>query len=97
MSGGSYEYLCYKSAEDMLQYGPRQELQRMVKRLIELGELDVAKEMEQFVLFLDGIEARIQARVERYHDVMHAVEWFDSGDYGDDSFKEALAAWREKW
>ena len=93
MSGGSYNYLCYKDSYEIHNY--RQELNEMRDRLTELGYLDAAKETESVTLMLDAFEVRLQARIDRLKDVWKAVEWCDSGDSGKDSVKIEVEKYRE--
>ena len=92
MSGGSYNYLCYEDGFEI--HNKRQELNEMRDRLTELGYLDAAKETESILLMLDSFEVRIQARIDRLKDVWHAVEWYDSCDYGKDSVDESIEKYR---
>jgi len=93
MSGGSYNYLCYKDGFEI--HEKKQELNDMRNRLIELGYLDAAKETESILLMLDSFEVRIQARIDRLKDVWRSVEWYDSCDCGKDSVDIAIEKYRE--
>lgn len=93
MSGGSYDYLCYKDVFELESH--REELNRMRDRLIELGHLDAAKETEGIILTLDSFKVRMDARISRLKDVWRAVEWFDSGDYGTEQVTEAIKNYQE--
>ncbi len=93
MSGGSYNYLCYKDSYEI--HERRQELNEMRDRLTELGYLDAAKETESVILMLDAFEVRLQARIDRLKDVWKAVEWCDSGDSGESHIKNEIDKYRE--
>jgi len=93
MSGGSYNYLCYKEGIDIFER--REELKSMRDRLVELGYLDAAKETESVLLVMDSFEVRLQARLERMRDVWQAVEWWDNGDSGRDDVENAIEKYRE--
>lgn len=93
MSGGSYNYLCYKDVFELESH--REELNRMRDRLIELGHLDAAKETESIILTLDSFKVRMEARLSRLKDVWRAVEWLDSGDYGKEQVAEAVKKYQE--
>ena len=92
MSGGSYNYLCHKDANDI--HERRQELNEMRDRLIELGHLDAAKETESVLLMLDAFYVRLQSRIDRLNPVWKAVEWCDSGDWGKEDITEAVEKYR---
>ena len=54
MSGGSYNYLCFKEAYEIHEH--RQDLNDMRDRLIQLGFLDAARETESILLILDHLK-----------------------------------------
>lgn len=76
MSGGSYNYLyCHvRGLEDQ-----RGDIQRMADRLEKSGYFAPARATREVLRMLDGAEQMAQA----LEDVWHAVEWADSGDYGE--------------
>lgn len=94
MSGGSYNYLCYKQAEDINER--RSELASMRDRLTELGHLDAAKETESILLLLDSFHVRLKARIDRLSPVWRSVEWFDSGDSVLDEINQSIAEYRDQ-
>lgn len=92
MSGGSYNYLCYKEAYDI--HERTEELAQMRDRLIELGFTDVAGETESVLLMLKSFEVRLQTRIDRLKDVWRSVEWYDSADCGLDSVEYSVEEYR---
>ena len=93
MSGGSYNYLCYKESYDI--HERKEELNQMRDRLIELGFTDAAGETESVLLMLQSFEVRLQTRINRLKDVWRSVERMDSGDSGLDSVKSYVEQYRE--
>lgn len=93
MSGGSYNYLCYKDGIEIFER--KEELNSMRERLTKLGYLDAAKETESVLLIMDSFEVRLQARLDRMRDVWQAVEWCDSGDSGKEDVENAIEKYRE--
>jgi len=94
MSGGSYDYLCFKQADDLFQM--EEKLQAMADRLAALGYAeDAAKETTSVLLQVRQARVRLQARIERLQHVWRAVEWWDSGDTSEDAVKEALEDYRK--
>lgn len=80
MSGGSYNYLCYKDPDSIMnEIG---ELEKMRDKLIELDYLDAAKETESIILVIKSFFVQMESRIERLSGVWKAVEWMDSGDWG---------------
>lgn len=94
MSGGSFNYLCFKDWDELFGSGSIEEMEKMVSRLIELGYEDVAKETLQLKLTIQQSSLRIQTMKERLQDVWKAVEWSDSGDWGNDSVDKAVKKYR---
>lgn len=94
MSGGSYDYLCFKDTDDLFNF--RHQLHNMRDRLTDMGYMDAAKETESILLILDQVEVRLQARLDRLSPIWHAVEWYDSNDWGKESVEEAIKKYREE-
>jgi hypothetical protein len=95
VSGGSYEYICFADEIDRL-LNKRDQVERMADRLAALGYAkDAAKETWDFLLWLRMVEAQFEARHERLSEVWRAVEWWDSGDSGEDGLQAALEEYRQ--
>lgn len=85
MSGGSYNYLCHQDRIDIY------ELERMADRLAELAPGSRAdRDTRALWERLQGDETSNALR-----DVWHAVEWFDSCDYGEDQARAAIADYEQ--
>lgn len=84
MSGGSYNYLCFKSAEDAGL--ALSDMKKMADRLNELGY------KEEAIKTLEIIDSytRIDSAIQYLEHVWKAVEWMDSGDWGADQVKAAI-------
>lgn len=85
MSGGSYDYLCSKSAEDLIvDFNVKKQLDNMIARLDELGFDDVSLASKMLKKDYNDIEAilvKMQERIDKLSSVWRNVEWFDSSDY----------------
>lgn len=92
MSGGSFNYLCWAMAGELVQ--KRSDISDMVRALADDGIIDAAKETESILLILNHFEVLMQARIERLSPVWKAIEWQRSGDWGQDCVNEALAEYR---
>lgn len=93
MSGGSYDYLCHKSADELL--AMEEQLQKMADRLAALGYAnDAAAETMDTLLEVRRVKNRINARIDRLAHVWRAVEWWDSCDSSEDGVTQALALYR---
>lgn len=87
MSGGSYDYLHIKETGELDQYVP--ELRRMAERLRELDEIGAAGEIDAHADRVEAFHEQMRQRHRRLEDVMKAVEWLDSGDWGPDKVHDA--------
>ena len=98
MSGGSYDYLYYKEAGELIGSSHHQaNIDAMAARLSGLGYAqDAARETEELLLILRQVDTRLDVRIERLRGIWRAVEWWDSCDSGEDDVKEALKHYREK-
>ena len=94
MSGGSYNYLYFRSGDELFERVG--DIKAMQERLAGLGYAeDAAAEVEEILLILNQTRIRLNTRMRRLEGVMRAVEWKDSGDSGEDAIKEALKKYRE--
>ena len=93
MSGGSYEYLCYKEIEE-LRYN-EDLIQRIINDLESLGYAnDVAKDTKEFFATLKNNFDKLDMIKEKLSPIWKALEWWKSCDTNEDSFKRALEKYR---
>lgn len=93
MSGGSYNYLCFVDIDDI--FNREFDLSTMRDRLAGLGYAqDAAAETEDLILILRQVRVRLQARIDRLEGVWRAVEWWDSGDSGEEALMQELNRYR---
>ncbi|MDX3324767.1 hypothetical protein PV405_08810 [Streptomyces sp. ME02-6979-3A] len=96
MSGGSYNYLYAHPQGDL--EARRGSIEAMRDRLAGLeaegvpGAARAARLTRYVLIHLDLAEAKAQELAE----VWHAIEWWDSNDYGEDDVHKTLAEWQEK-
>jgi len=89
MSGGSYDYLCWKDADQLI--NSTDTIQEMADRLAGLGYAEhAAYETQQILLTIRQFRNRIEAMRDKLMPVWHAIEWWDSCDWGEDQVKEAI-------
>jgi hypothetical protein len=84
VSGGSHNYLY---SADLSWNSRNDDLEAMAARLEELGVPDAAEQTRALL-------APELPQSSPLRDLWHAVEWTDSGDWGDDQLAEAVASWR---
>jgi hypothetical protein len=95
VSGGSYNYVCFKGGEELLSETHDRDLEDMTNRLAGLGyAADAAEETAALLAELRAARARVNAKTKRLSEIWHAVEWWDSGDTGEWLLKEELAKYR---
>lgn len=89
MSGGSFDYLCFNT-DDLS--GRRRMVEEMARRLEKLPYAsEAAADTRRIIALLD----ETQALGEQLADVWQAVEWWASGDSGEEQAQEALTAYRD--
>ncbi len=94
MSGGSFNYLCHKQASDLLERGLR-DVEEMATALGDLGyAVDAANRTADLLKDVRALEARLNAELRDLYGVWRAMEWWQSGDIGENAFKRALAEYR---
>jgi len=84
MSGGSYNYICFAEPDDML--NRRHHVNDMSDGMRFHGKLDAARELHRYYQDLVMFSQMIEFRHKRLEKVMHAFEWWSSGDLGEDQF-----------
>lgn len=94
MSGGSWNYLCYKDIDELMNGSSTELLQDMVDRLNSAGFKDVAKDTQRLVEYIKSARIRIETLFEALSPVFKAVEWFDSGDWGKETLNNEILKYR---
>jgi hypothetical protein len=100
MSGGSFNYLCFKDADEILgdALGWKEQVDYMIKALEDYKEFDNVAEFEVFLRSVindmdqyENLRDRLDAKLEKYHSVMRAIEWHHSGDSGEEGVAKELS------
>lgn len=94
MSGGSWNYLYLKEIDDLMNGSSTELLQDMVDRLNSAGFKDVAKDTQRLVEYIKLASIRIETLFETLSPVFKAVEWFDSGDWGEETLNNEILKYR---
>lgn len=93
MSGGHYNYICHKSFNEISEHGQIEDM------LTDLANFDYASDLHQEIA---EIMQSLKDAGDRWNrltqdsTVLYEFEYWQSGDHSEESFKEALEAWREK-
>lgn len=96
MSGGSYDYLFCKEPCDLFEYSNVRTLEEMESRFLELGYDDVAKDFRRLIEYIKSANNRVEVLGNQLNDMMHDIEWYDSGDIGESTLAERVEAYRAK-
>lgn len=94
MSGGSFNYLCYKETEDL--FNRTSDLEDMRESLIKYGYEDIAKDTQRLIEYIKSAKCTIDTLKEILEPVFHAVEWYESADYSKETMIEILEKYRRK-
>lgn len=96
MSGGSFDYLFSKETAELLEDYNIGNIEEMADRLMQSGYKDVAKDMQRLAEYCKSANLRISVLSEELSDVMHAIEWCASGDWGEDRIFNAVEKYRNR-
>ena len=94
MSGGSLNYLYSKEAHELFESGRVADLEEAAAVVYNAGYRDIAKDIYRLVEYIKSANIRVEVLHEQLRDVLHAVEWRLSCDYGDNNLREHLDAYR---
>ena len=94
MSGGSYEYLCYKDHFQLFDPYKIRTLEDMEQRFIDLGYIDVAKDFRRLIEYIISANNRVEVLAGNLNKLMHDIEWLDSGDIGKDTLARTVEEYR---
>ena len=78
MSGGSFNYLCHVQPEDL--DNRIEDLESMSRALSDLGYEKIGQKIDDFIKELNKMNNKKQKFLDKYSDIMQAVEWFYSAD-----------------
>lgn len=94
LSGGSFDYLCYKDVPELMNSSSIANLESMVQHLQEYGYEDIARDTQRLIEYIQSASIRIEVLSENLNDVFHAVEWHESGDIRRETMIERLENYR---
>lgn len=94
MSGGSFNYLCYKETPEL--FNAIGDLEDVEQYLLQRGDKDIAKDVRRLIEYIESAENRVDVLRENLAGVFKAVEWRSSGDWGEESLQRALDIYRDK-
>ena len=95
MSGGSFNYLCYKDTEDL--FNRISDLEDMRESLIKYGYEDIAKDTQRLIEYIKSAKCTIGTLKDMLEPVFHAVEWYESADYSEKDYIETVDKFKAKW
>ena len=95
MSGGSYDYLFCKECHELFAYHNIRTLEEMETRFLELGYDDVAKDFRRLIEYIKSANNRVEVLGGQLNEMMHDIEWYDSGDIGADTLAKRVEKYRQ--
>lgn len=75
--------------------GRTADMEEMEQNLIELGYIDIAKDVRRLIEYCKSAQIRIGVLFEQLEDVFHDVEWYHSADIGKETLIERLEQYRK--
>lgn len=94
MSGGSYDYLYCKQPADLFEPSNVRNLEEMCQRFIELDYMDVAMDFRRLIEYIKTACNRVDVLSVQLNELMHDIEWYDSGDIGVDTLAKSVEEYR---
>lgn len=97
MSGGSFNYLYIKDARDWVEHyqdSATSDAGSMAEALVALDAPEIAQEIYLVQHRIRVMLASIEPVLKNLADVMHAVEWFQSCDWGREDVMTEIAKFR---
>lgn len=94
MSGGSFNYLYCKDTDELM--SNTSDLEEMREYLISYGYEDIAKDTQRLIEYIKSANCVIGTLKEMLEPVFHAVEWYESADWGKERMIEVLEKYRHK-
>lgn len=94
MSGGSLGYLYNREPHELFEAHNVEYLEEAAAVAYNAGYKDIAKDIYRLVEYIKSANIRVEVLHEQLHDVLHAVEWYLSADYGDNTMRKQLDAYR---
>ena len=95
MSGGSYDYLYCKEPHELFAYHGVKTLEEMESRFLELGHEDVAKDFRRLIEYIKSANNRVEVLGGQLNEMMHDIEWYDSGDIGAEELAKRVEKYRQ--
>lgn len=94
MSGGSLGYLYTKEPHELFEWDKVGYLEEAAAVAYNAGYKDVAKDIYRLVEYIKSANIRVEVLHEQLSDVLHAIEWYIDADYGNDTMRKHLDAYR---
>ena len=93
MSGGYFDYLCFKEFPDCI--NQIKTMEEMEQELIKRGYTDIAEDIRRLIEYCLSAENRIRVLFEKLSPVFHDIEWYYSGDISEKSLIAELEKYRK--
>lgn len=90
MSGGSFNYVCFKLDNESEIFKALPDLHDMESYLRNTGKQEAADEILSAILKLETAQRRALMIGKHIKDLAYAVEWWVSGDWDDTGIQTAL-------
>ena len=100
MSGGSYNYICYKDWDDVLR--AEAQVDQMIIRLIQLEKQEypnagqIAHDTKRAFDDMRFALKEFKNQLHYLQPMWKVVEWRDSGDIGDDDLRDGLEQYEKE-
>ena len=94
MSGGSFNYLCYKDTEDF--FKRTDDLEEMKEILEKHGYKNISKDVNSLISYIKDSIRFIDEKREELRPIFKAIEYFESGDIGKEEMYSVFDAYLKR-
>ncbi len=97
MSGGSFDHLYTRTPADLMSGDYDEHLREMALELDGIGGEKAAADLRRMLADVVSTRSRLAHDIARLEHVMFAVEWWRSGDYGEERARAAAGVYERDY
>lgn len=94
MSGGSFNYIYCRDAENLFDGSSIADLASIEEILLQHNEIDVAKDVRRLIEYIKSARNRVGVLHQQLAPVLKAVEWCESCDISDEDLAKKIEKYR---
>jgi hypothetical protein len=97
MSGGSFDYLYSQEVFDLSSETVQSAVESLISEEYSItGTEEVGTDLLTFLEELENVKQTLESRWSTFSSVLKALEWYYSGDAGEEDFRKAVLEYHQK-